>query len=567
MGRFAALALAVATATAVAATAPAPAAAAAAPPADGSEPEAVAYAPPVDAPVVGGFRPPVTPYGDGNRGVDYATAPATPVRAAAAGQVSFAGPVGTGLHVVVLHADGMRTSYSFLASLAVRRGDPVAAGDTVGASGPSLHFGARAGDAYVDPAVLLAGRAGATVRLVPDDQRAMGSEDDERSGLRRLLGAMRRGVAVGADALAWAAGEAVTNAADAVAATLPGAFSVEELRVWVPAATSMLAAPVRITRVGLEWWARRDTCTPPALAPPRPAGRRKVVLVAGLGSTSSRAAVDEVDTAGLGYADADRVRFSYRGGTIAEQPYDAADTGVDLHRSGRRLRELLERMHAEDPGVPIDVIAHSQGGMVVRSALGSRAPPGVERVTTLGSPHHGADLATGVALLGLSKNGQRALEAGSVLARVAVVPIDPTWEAVAQLAETSDFVRQLNRRPVPGGVAFTSIAARADVVVAAPRSYLTGATNVVVSVPDVDDHVALPGSDVAHREMALALAGMGPTCESFGDVALDALSGEAIGTAEDVGSGLLAWKARGGGRAKPATTAPGRATNDTRPPR
>ena len=557
MGRVAALVVAAATALTTAPATAAPAAAAA--------PEAVAYLPPVDAPVAGGFRPPATPYGAGNRGLDYATAPGTPVRAAAAGQVAFAGAVGAGLHVVVLHADGVRTSYSFLASLAVRRGDPVAAGDTVGTSGPSLHFGARAGDAYVDPAVLLAGRAGSAVRLVPDDQRAIGSEDEERSGLRRLLGAVRRGVAVGADAVVWAAGEAVENAADAVAATLPGAFSVDELRVWVPAAMSMLAAPVRITRVGLEWWARRDICTPPGLSPPRPAGRRKVVLVAGLGSTSSHAAIDEIDTAGLGYADGDRVRFSYRGGTVAEQPYGAADTGVDLHQSGRQLRQLLERMHAQDPGVPLDLVAHSQGGMVVRSALGSRAPPGVESVITLGSPHHGADLATGVALLGLSKNGERALKAGSVLARAGVVPIDPRWEAVAQLAETSDFVRELNRRPVPTSVAFTSIAARADVVVASPRSHLAGATNVVVSVPDVDDHFALPGSDVAHREMALALAGMGPTCESFGDVALDALSGEAIGTAEDVGGGLLAWKGRGGGRTAPPTTAPGRPADDTRP--
>ena len=563
MGRV--TALAVAAATAVAATAPATAVAA--PAAAAAGPEAVAYSPPVDAPVAGWFRPPATPYGAGNRGVDYATAPGTPVRAAAPGQVTFAGPVGSGLHVVVLHADGVRTSYSFLASLAVRRGDPVAAGDTVGTSGPSLHFGARAGDAYVDPAVLVAGGAGATLRLVPDDQRAMGSEDDERSGLRRLLGAVRRGVAVGAEAVAWAAGEAVADAADAVAATLPGAFSVDELRVWVPAAVSMLGAPVRIAVVGMEWWARRNTCTPPGLAPPRPAGRRRVVLVAGLGSTSSRAAVDEVDTAGLGYAHADRVRFSYRGGTVAEQPYGAADTGVDIDQSGRRLRELLERIHAEDPGVPVDVIAHSQGGMVVRSALGPRAPPGVERVTTLGSPHRGADLATGVALLALSKNGERALKVGSILARAGVAPIDPRWEAVAQLAETSDFVRELNRRPVPEGVAFTSIAARADVVVAAPRSHLAGATNVVVSVPDLDDHNALPGSDVAHREMALALAGMGPTCESLGDVALDALTGEAIGTAEDVASGLVAWKARGGGRTIPATTAPGRPTDGTRPRR
>src|SRR4051812_40275043 len=77
--------------------------------------EAGAYLPPVDRPVVDPFRPPPTPYAAGNRGVDYATEPGEPVRAAAEGEVTFAGRVGLGLHVVVLHPDGVRTSYSFLA--------------------------------------------------------------------------------------------------------------------------------------------------------------------------------------------------------------------------------------------------------------------------------------------------------------------------------------------------------------------------------------------------------------------------------------------------------------------
>ncbi|MBV8386955.1 MAG: M23 family metallopeptidase, partial [Acidimicrobiia bacterium] len=42
--------------------------------------------------------------------MDYATAPGTEVRAAADGEVVFAGQVGGTLHVVVLHGDGIRTS-------------------------------------------------------------------------------------------------------------------------------------------------------------------------------------------------------------------------------------------------------------------------------------------------------------------------------------------------------------------------------------------------------------------------------------------------------------------------
>ena len=92
------------------------------PPDPGTEHGSVRYRPPVDAPVTDPFRPPLTPYGPGNRGIEYATVPGTLVRAAADGLVVFAGPVAGALHVTVLHGDGIRTSYSFLAVIRVRRG-------------------------------------------------------------------------------------------------------------------------------------------------------------------------------------------------------------------------------------------------------------------------------------------------------------------------------------------------------------------------------------------------------------------------------------------------------------
>jgi murein DD-endopeptidase MepM/ murein hydrolase activator NlpD len=106
---------------------PPPAALAADPP--------VVHTPPVDAPVVDPFRPPAGPYGPGNRGIEYATRPGTAVRASAAGTVSFAGQVGGRLHVTVAHPGGVRTSYSFLATVAVGAGDAVAQGDVVGTAG------------------------------------------------------------------------------------------------------------------------------------------------------------------------------------------------------------------------------------------------------------------------------------------------------------------------------------------------------------------------------------------------------------------------------------------------
>src|SRR5437773_2013390 len=92
----------------------------------------VTYQAPVDGPITDPFRPPATPYGPGNRGVYYRTTNGAAVRAAAAGEVVFAGAVGNSLHVVVLHADGIRTTYSFLRTVAVARGNRVEAGATVG---------------------------------------------------------------------------------------------------------------------------------------------------------------------------------------------------------------------------------------------------------------------------------------------------------------------------------------------------------------------------------------------------------------------------------------------------
>jgi murein DD-endopeptidase MepM/ murein hydrolase activator NlpD len=130
------------------------------------------YQPPVDAPVVDAFRPPPTPWAAGNRGIEYATAPGTQVGAAADGTVVFAGMVGGSRHVVVRHADGVRTSYSFLRTALVRLGDTVVRGQPLGTTGSRFHFGARIGDVYIDPALLFGGAGPPQVHLVPDRDTA-----------------------------------------------------------------------------------------------------------------------------------------------------------------------------------------------------------------------------------------------------------------------------------------------------------------------------------------------------------------------------------------------------------
>lgn len=123
------------------------------------------YVWPVQAPITDPFRAPASPYGPGNRGIEFATVPGQEVVAAGAGTVTFAGQVGGRLFVTVLHPDGVRTSYSFLRSIAVARGQLVGRGQKVGSAAAVFHVGARIRDAYIDPAVLFGG-APSSPRLI-----------------------------------------------------------------------------------------------------------------------------------------------------------------------------------------------------------------------------------------------------------------------------------------------------------------------------------------------------------------------------------------------------------------
>lgn len=134
------------------------------------------WSPPVDGPILRGFDPPAAAWEPGHRGVDFEVPPGTTLRSAAPGRVAFAGRVADGLHVVVAHAGGVRTSYSYLARLAVEEGAAVERGAVLGFSGGTgpghppgvVHFGVRIGRRYVDPARLL-GPSPVQISLAPVD--------------------------------------------------------------------------------------------------------------------------------------------------------------------------------------------------------------------------------------------------------------------------------------------------------------------------------------------------------------------------------------------------------------
>lgn len=137
-----------------------------------------------DVQVVRGFEPPGRQWLPGHRGVDLAAAAGSTVRTAGAGVVTYAGAVAGRGVVVVSHGD-LRTTYEPVTAH-VSAGGRVEAGQAIGtldvagshcAPDACLHWGLLAGDTYLDPFGLLAGRRVRLLPLGPDSVRAVQSPD------------------------------------------------------------------------------------------------------------------------------------------------------------------------------------------------------------------------------------------------------------------------------------------------------------------------------------------------------------------------------------------------------
>lgn len=119
--------------------------------------------------VVAPFEAPEHRYGPGHRGIDIAVSgDGAEVRAVEPGTVRFSGMVAGRGVVSVTHADGLISTYEPVTGL-VTPGEPVQVGDVLGTiesvaeashcPGQScLHLGARRGEDYLDPLLLLGAR-------------------------------------------------------------------------------------------------------------------------------------------------------------------------------------------------------------------------------------------------------------------------------------------------------------------------------------------------------------------------------------------------------------------------
>lgn len=93
-------------------------------------------------------------------GLDIANSTGTPIKAAAAGTVSFAGTTtsGYGKYIVINHGNGIETYYAHCSKLLVSTGQSVAAGQHIAAmgstgnsTGPHLHFEVRVNGSCQNP--------------------------------------------------------------------------------------------------------------------------------------------------------------------------------------------------------------------------------------------------------------------------------------------------------------------------------------------------------------------------------------------------------------------------------
>jgi murein DD-endopeptidase MepM/ murein hydrolase activator NlpD len=528
------------------------------PPASAHSPEssgADVYGPPVDAAITDTFRPPATPYGAGNRGVDYATTEGQPVNAAADGEVVFAGRIGASSHVTILHPDGLRTSYSFLATTTVRRGQRVRQGQPLGTAGPAgLHFGARAGNnAYVDPLILLGqveGPAQARAWLVddPDPTKPLTEHEERNLVIEQLRGLVDQ------------ATKTIDDLADHTIEQVQR--KIELARILADDAIDLgLPMPVVLALAAQQWQAIQDQhrCTPATTPIPteHTRQRRIVILVGGLGSATGNAAVLETDTHTLGYAPNDVHQFSYA--DEPTEPYGPRDTQGDIGDQGKKLAAQIDDLHRRHPGTPVDVIAHSQGGLVARAAITvHHAQPST--LATLGTPHQGTDLATAGAGVDATNTGHLVLE-GVTLATDHVAGLDLNSTSIQQMAETSHFITHLPEQGWdPAKTHVVSIVARADPVVPNHQAaiHTTDAYNTVVTphgTSTLEDHSTLPGSPEATAEIARALNRQPPTCRTLQRTLGDTFVGHELSNAHDsVGAALAAAGLYGDYRTKQLVT-------------
>lgn len=149
-------------------------------------------------------------------------------------------------------------------------------------------------------------------------------------------------------------------------------------------------------------------------------------------------------------------------------PY-SQDLTLSASLLGQRLQEIQQRIGAGE----IYLLGHSQGGMIIRALMqhGMAAGLPVRKCLFLSSPHQG----TWAGLVAVPHRGL--LKLAGLLPYIGKVQ----GESGLQLLPTSDFTRELNSRPLPEDVRFTSIYYALDPMIWPP-------TNAILPYPEAENH-------------------------------------------------------------------------------
>jgi hypothetical protein len=224
------------------------------------------------------------------------------------------------------------------------------------------------------------------------------------------------------------------------------------------------------------------------------------------------------------------------------EPYDTTDTTGDLRIAAERLRELLRRIARRAPGRAVDLIAHSQGGLVARIYLESLHEswdprlPVVDHLVTFATPHEGAPLA-GVpgGLIEDTVTGGVLMRWMSEHARGGGTLPDPLAVAVGQQAPGSPLLQALSREDVAYGTRVLALGTANDLVVPADRTGLDGELSRVLDPLAADGHSGITGFGAVAAAYSF-LRDAHPPCPTGWDV-WGPRAGAAVGWVE----GRLPW--------------------------
>lgn len=168
--------------------------------------------------------------------------------------------------------------------------------------------------------------------------------------------------------------------------------------------------------------------------------------------------------------------FQHLENQLGAEPFDAFTYvwgdfpySQDLTLTAEQLARRLERVWSRCPAGEIYLVGHSQGGIVIRAMLqhGLARELPVRKCLFLSSPHQG----TWTALAAIPHRGVRRV--------ISLVPYirRVCGESGLQLLPESSFLRELNSRPLPDGIQFSSVFYSLDPMIWPP-------TNAILPYPE-----------------------------------------------------------------------------------